>query len=406
MLRSNPLSVIFSGLLRLVGFYARLRKKYLLALAFYQKAIKLNPQSAGAYYASGLCHKILQNYELALAEFKQAFLLNPKFSSTSTNYRDFFFHRGWVYHNLKNYRYAVIDFSRALEIRPGGGGNYASRASAYYQLKEYQLALEDCNSAIKANYKEAFVYSLRSLVNFRLANYQQVIEDTNQLISLEPGNIAAYINQGVSYSRLRNYHQATENYNQALALNPTSRVRALTYYNLSGIHLKSREIIKAKASCNRSLESDPKYIPAAWTLAWIDMQETRSDPGFVKRLERIAAYESAQPDRPDTDKYFAIVSRAVALGLKDKWDVARLELERAITQDPEQWDGYFWLSMALGYLGEPDAVEAMEKGFEKDLPVVLLFPLVWLRQDRPEASQWVDKYLTGENIPSMTAAQW
>jgi tetratricopeptide (TPR) repeat protein len=405
MLKSNPLSVLFSRLLRLAGFYARLRKKYLLALAFYQKAIKLNPQSASAYYASGVCHRFVQNYELALAEFNQAFLLNPKFSSASTNYRDFFFHRGWVYHNLKNYRYAVIDFSRALEIRPDGVGNYGGRASAYYHLKAYQMALEDCNSAIEGNYKEAFVYKLRSLANFRLARYQQVIEDSNQVLSLEPGNVAAYINRGLSYNRLGISHEALENYNQALALNPTRRVAALTYCNRSVVYLGLGDMPKARAECERGLEAEPKYVPVAWMLAWINMQASRPGPELVKRLERIASYVLTQPDTAeDADKYYASLSRAVALGLKGKWDVARLELDRVITHDPEQWDGYFWLSMALGYLGEPGAVEILEKGFEKHLPLILLFPLVWLRQDRPESSQWMDKYLTAQNISLAAAA--
>jgi tetratricopeptide (TPR) repeat protein len=398
MLKSNPLSVLFSYLLCLAGFYARLRKKHLLALAFYQKAIKLNPQSTGAYYASGLCHKVLQNNELALAEFKHAFLLNPKFSSSSTNHRDFFFHRGWVYYNLKNYRYAVIDFSRALEIRPGGVGNYGGRASAYYQLKEYQLALEDCNSAIKGNYKVVFVYGIRGQLNFRFLHYQQAIEDSNEMLSLEPHNLSGYFIRGVSYYRLRNYRQAIEDYNQIIAFNPPARTKTRVYYNRSMFYLGLGDIPKAKADCERSLEFEPKYIPVAWTLAWIEMQGQCPNQTIIKRLERIAANQIVQPDeQEDTDRYFASISRAVALGLKGKWDVARLELERAITQDPEQWDGYFWLSMALGYLGEPGDVEALEKGFEKDLPVVLLFPLAWLQQDRPGTSVWVDKYLNLEN---------
>ena len=63
-------------------------------------------------------------------------------------------------------------------------------------------------------------------------------------------------------------------------------------------------------------------------------------------------------------------------------------LEQAIQMAPEEWDAYFWKGMTHASLGHSeDALAAIERSLELELPPILLTPLRWFEQDRPEFYQ-------------------
>jgi tetratricopeptide (TPR) repeat protein len=368
------------------GRILTLRKKHEQALSCYQQALKQHPRLAQAYYARGRCYSELQKFEPALADYNQALRLKPKYFSTSTTL-GFFFYRGRAHYWLKNYRNALIDFDRALMLKPGTAGNYSMRAHAEYALKEYQQAIDDCTRAAEANYKSVCVYNIRATANYHLKNYQKAIPDFDAALELNAKGVASYVNRGLCYYGLKNYSQAIQDISRAITLTPDAETARNSIYNLGLIYLDMGEIAQARVELDRALElsSSKSYLPADWLITWLEIGWQQHEPAIINRLLAMA-------DR-EPEHYLSLVARAVALGLKGKWDMARLELERAIKQDEEQWDAHFWLGMARTYLGEPGAAEAVEKALELDIPPVLLAPLRWLKQDRPDDSAWVDKFL-------------
>src|SRR5690242_4757940 len=107
------------------------------------------------------------------------------------------------------------------------------------------------------------------------------------------------------------------------------------------------------------------------------MCDGRLDSGIAQRLERIAAV--------DPQKYVAYVCRGVAWYLLKSFEQSLAELEQAIALEPEEWDAYFWKGMVYAALKcDKDAKSAVEKSLEVDLPPVLLAPLRWFEQDRPD----------------------
>jgi protein O-mannosyl-transferase len=73
--------------------------------------------------------------------------------------------RGVAYADLGNYRQAIDDFSRTIEIKPGFADAYKNRGAAYVAL----------------------------------GNHRQAIEDLNRAIEIKPGFADAYFNRGVVY---------------------------------------------------------------------------------------------------------------------------------------------------------------------------------------------------------------
>ncbi len=82
--------------------------------------------------------------------------------------------------------------------------------------------------------------------------------------------------------------------------------------------------------------------------------------------------------------------------LRGYYDEALEELLQAIERAPERWDAYFWKGMACISLDrDEEAIAAIEKALELELPPVLLAPLRWFAEDRPD---FYEKYV----VPLMT----
>ena len=113
---------------------------------------------------------------------------------------------------------------------------------------------------------------------------------------------------------------------------------------------------------------------------WLGMCQEKPDHEVIEQLERIAA---TNPENP-----VALVCRGVAMWLRKFNEEAMTELEQAMQRAPEEWGLYFWKGMVCASLGrEEEAMAAIEKALEVELPPVLLTPLRWFEEDRPDFYQ-------------------
>lgn len=87
---------------------------------------------------------------------------------------------------LRNYRDAVDDMGRAIEMAPDTGDYYDLRGQAYWYLREYERALEDFNKAIEVDPACARAYYHRGNFHEKLQRYESAIEDMNRAVELDP----------------------------------------------------------------------------------------------------------------------------------------------------------------------------------------------------------------------------
>src|SRR5260370_27260817 len=110
---------------------------------------------------------------------------------------------------------------------------------------------------------------------------------------------------------------------------------------------------------------------------WTEMCQHRPAPGTAEQLETMAAID------PQFES--AYVCRGTAKYLSERFEESLVELAQAILLEPERSSAYFWKGMACASLGrDGDAIAAIEKAMELGLPPVLLAPLYWFEEDRPE----------------------
>jgi tetratricopeptide (TPR) repeat protein len=171
--------------------------------------------------------------------------------------------------------------------------------------------------------------------------------------------------------------QSINDLNHAIEIEPNN---AWAYFARGSTHLWIKDNVQAREDFIQSLELNPKDVYVRWMVEWSGMGKERPDAGVIQRLEAIAAL--------DPQDCWALVCRGVALWLNRLFEEALQELERAIQQIPWYWDSYFWKGMTCASLGrEEEAMSSIEKALDLELPPILLTPLKWFEQDRPDFYQ-------------------
>jgi protein O-mannosyl-transferase len=167
----------------------------------FEHTLKVTDRNVVAYNNRGNAYWSLGNYRQALEDYAKVIELNPKLPEAYNN-------RGAAYQNLGNYRQAIEDYTKAIEVKPKYAEAYNNRGGAYAILGNYRQAIEDCTKAIELNPKYAGAYNRRGNAYGSLGNYRQAIEDYSKAIELNPKYAGAYNSRGKAYGSLGNPGQA------------------------------------------------------------------------------------------------------------------------------------------------------------------------------------------------------
>ena len=107
----------------------------------YDEAIRLNPQSAEAYYKRGFAYQNMGQGERAIEDFDRAIRINPEFAMAYSN-------RGYAYLNKRQYDRAVVDCTKAIKLDPSDAVAYLNRGTAYKLQGNTAEATADLEKAI------------------------------------------------------------------------------------------------------------------------------------------------------------------------------------------------------------------------------------------------------------------
>jgi tetratricopeptide (TPR) repeat protein len=221
--------------------------KYEAAIQDYNKAIELKPQSAYTYYNGlGDAYRQLKKYDVALQNYKKAIELEPQSSNA-------YYRRGFVYCDLEKYELAIQDYTSAIEfeninidtLKSGDSsfefqrGFYKILSEYYYQrghsnhlAENYKAAISDFNKTIEllpfysdedAGYfdkpdREVHSYFRRGLAFGKLNENQKAIHDFNKAIELNPKYDNAYFGRGLVYRNLGKNDLANQDLNKYLKM--------------------------------------------------------------------------------------------------------------------------------------------------------------------------------------------
>ncbi len=202
---------------------------------------------AHIYNNRGISYYNLSQYRQAISDFTRSIELSPEDAVLSIN-------RGDTYTYLEEYQQAIADFSRAIELAPNNANYYNQRANTYDELRDYQQAIADYSCAIELVPEEGIFYANRANTYVTLQDYQQAIANYSRAIELTPAEAAFYANRASTYAILQDYQQAIADLSRAIELDPNNA----NYYNQrANVYDVSGERQQAISDFSRAIELDP-----------------------------------------------------------------------------------------------------------------------------------------------------
>ena len=161
-------------------------KDYQRSLSDANKALKIAPDFASAYFARGLvlAYQPKPDYPASIADFTKAIELKDT-NLMAEAYRN----RAYL-HNLfdKDYVAAMSDATEAIKLNPNTTNSYEERGFAETQLKKFADAEKDYRQATKMNPSNAYNFAMLGFINDNLGNGEQAIADFQQALALDPNN--------------------------------------------------------------------------------------------------------------------------------------------------------------------------------------------------------------------------
>jgi tetratricopeptide (TPR) repeat protein/CHAT domain-containing protein len=183
------------------GEIYRSKGEYEAAIRDFSEAIKIDRRFAMALNNMGLAYYGMENYDRAIENFNRAIRIDGRHVQAWNN-------RGSAWLEKGNYNRAIADFTRA--INSGTGNEYAlvySNRSRAYLHTDYRKALADCERALEID--PDFAPAFNNLANtYRemgeyeraLAAYRNCLDKAQQSVNMNDISVYAWYLAGLVYN--------------------------------------------------------------------------------------------------------------------------------------------------------------------------------------------------------------
>ena len=146
-------------------------------LAYYERAIELDPDTAYYYRLRAFAYYALEDYEAALSDFDRAIELEP---DNPNAYVD----RAFAHQDLGDDEAALADFTQAIELDPDYQYAYQSRGWAYITAGDYEAAIEDFEIALELDEDDRWSYLGRATAQLEIGEIAASAQDYATYVEL------------------------------------------------------------------------------------------------------------------------------------------------------------------------------------------------------------------------------
>jgi serine/threonine protein kinase/tetratricopeptide (TPR) repeat protein len=161
---------------------------------------------------------------------------------------------GLVNAGAGQYREAVVQFQRAVELEPGDESAAIGLASAL----EHQGAIDDAERAyqrvVDSHPQSYFAYNSMGGFSYRRSDYDKAIQMFQKVTQLAPEGYVGYLNLGGTYNDVGRFQEAIEPLKKSVALRPSYG----GYTNLGTSYIGLHRMNEAAAAYQEAVKLDPK----------------------------------------------------------------------------------------------------------------------------------------------------
>ena len=204
--------------------YYRDAKKYDLALADYDNAIRLKPNNPEALNSRGRLYFNrggAENLQLAASDYNasiQKKLLLPKTPDRDESLGEYYVNLGATYAMLGKKREAIAEFDRGLALKPDHQTGYLNRSVIYNQLGDFPNALKDIESYFKFNPYNADLWYESARLKRAMNRLPEAVKDYSEAIRLNGKKGIFYYERSRTESQLNQLDAAKQDLAKAIQL--------------------------------------------------------------------------------------------------------------------------------------------------------------------------------------------
>jgi tetratricopeptide (TPR) repeat protein len=168
-----------------------------------------------AYFARAIAHDHKDCYKkLVIEDYSKCIELNYK---TTLSY----FSRGYakvVDYEFKDYKSAIDDFNKVIELDPSYENAYFYRAWANFELNNYHECIKDYSIVIKLNKNNSGAFNNRALAKIKINDTEGALNDFSNAIELSNNENLYYKNRGDCFEKKGDIQSALSDYKTAINL--------------------------------------------------------------------------------------------------------------------------------------------------------------------------------------------
>lgn len=283
---------------------------YMLAIQYFNQAIRAKPYLADPYYYRAIAKISLEDYAGAEADCSMAIERN-KFKTESYRARGFarqqqgkdslavadydiglshnpsdkyfLFYKSVALTELKKFHEADSTFSTLLRIYPKFEEAFSARARMRVLMADTVGALEDIDRAIKFAPSELQPYLVRADIMARRHNWEAAAADMDEAIRLRPHEADFYLNRAFLRYNLDDFFGAMADYNYTLELEPNNTA---ALFNRALLRYQVHDLPNAAADFATLLKTQPDNFHALFNLGLINLQRGEYRAA-IRNFERI-----------------------------------------------------------------------------------------------------------------------
>lgn len=272
---------------------------YMLAIQYFNQAIKAKPYLSDPYYYRALAKLYLEDYagteqDCTLAiernKFKsEAYKLRGfarqylgKNSEALEDYnigleynprdRFFLYYKSVAQTELKEYEAADSTFSRLVRMYPRFEDAYTARARSFLMRGDTLAALDDLSKTIDLNHNQTNAWLMRADIFAARKEWEKALKALDEVVRLDPQLPDLYLNRAFIRYNADDYFGAMSDYNYAIEIDPEN---SAAIFNRGLLRYEVRNLAGAREDFTRVLVLSPDNFHARYNRALIALESAR-----------------------------------------------------------------------------------------------------------------------------------
>jgi tetratricopeptide (TPR) repeat protein len=267
------------------------------ALADFESAAQLNPNSWRAIHNRGVSYAGMGRIDEAIADFDRTIEINPRYANA-------FFNRGELLFGRERVQEAMGDYQRAIELGPTDAAMHNSLGMAYSKLHQTGDALREFSKAVELDGTHAPALVNRGEAYVALGRYGDAAADFRAAIAADPNlprayQAAAWLMATCPDAHYRDEKLAIEAANKALELDNQNYRNLET---LAAAQASAGQYAEAKATQEKAIANVPRgeLVGAEKRMALYQKELAYRE---VSRQDQIAARQARQEEAAEKRRF-------------------------------------------------------------------------------------------------------